>query len=91
MVSVRAVVPIEARRRAALRLADDGPGVLAAWRDNPDVAEARWLAGGEPRTLRVALDGLVADVLGQRDPAAGLAAAYVLQALVLSVLDEAAR
>lgn len=88
MVSVRAVVPNEARRRAAQRLAEDGPVVLAAWREDPHVAEARWLAGGQPRTLRAALDGLLADM---RDPATGLAASYVLQALVLSVLDETPR
>ena len=88
MVSTRAVVPIETRRRAALRLHEDGPGLLTAWRVDPDVAEARWLAGGQPQALRHALDGLLADVTTQRDPAAGVAAAHVLQALVLAVLDE---
>lgn len=85
------MVPIEARRRAALRLSQDGPGLFTAWRNNADVAEVRWLAGGRPRTLRGALDVLLTDVVAQRDPAAGVAAAHVLQALVLAVLDEVAR
>jgi hypothetical protein len=88
VVSVRAAVPIEARRRAALRLSEAGPGVLAAWRGDPDVAEARWLAGGRPDTLRAALDRLLADVVAHGDPAAGVAAAHVLHALVLAVLDQ---
>jgi len=91
LASMRAAMPIEARRRAALRLASEhGHGLLSVWREDPDVAESRWLAGGQPRVLRRALDGLVADLVAQRDPAAGVAAALVLQALVLAALDEAA-
>lgn len=51
------------------------------------MAEAGWLAGGQPRTLLSALDGLVAEVVAERDPEAGVAAAHVLQALVLAVVD----
>jgi hypothetical protein len=88
VASARAAVPIEARRRAALRLAEEGPGLLTGWRDDPEVVEVRWVAGGSPEALRHALDSLLASVMAQRDPAAGLAAVHVLQALVLAVLDE---
>jgi len=91
VASGRAAVPIEARRRAALRLSQDGPGALTAWRDDLDVVEVRWIAGGSPESLRYALDSLLAAVMAQRDPAAGLAAVTVLQALVLAVLDEPRR
>lgn len=91
MVCVRAVVPIEARRRAALRLARDGSALFTAWRGDADVAEARLLAGDRPPALKSALNVLLTDLVAQRDPTAGVAATHVLQALVLAMLDEAAR
>lgn len=87
------VVPIQARRSAERRLAGTGAGPpWRSWREDPDVTEVRWLAGGQVSVLRTSLDAAVREFSATGDPADALGSIYLLQALVLSVLgDETTR
>ncbi len=88
MASARYTVPLEARARAQTVLEREGPtAVFAAWRADGCISDIRWLAGGTLTVLRDALDRTVRDLTASRDPAAGLAAVHLLQALVLALLD----
>lgn len=80
-------VPVKARHRALQHIANDEVLPWDVWRTDADVAEVRWAAGGLVCNLRSALDTSMREFMCTTDPSAGLASAYVLQALVLTVLD----
>lgn len=80
-------VPVKARHRALQHLANDEVLPWDLWRMDADVADVRWAAGGLVSNLRGALDTSMREFLSTTDPSVGLASAYVLQALVLAVLD----
>lgn len=85
------VVPNQARRSAERRLAGAAPP-WRSWREDPDVTEVRWVAGGQVSVLRTSLDAAVREFSATGDPADALGSIYLLQALVLSVLgDETTR
>lgn len=88
MTSARGVLPVEARRRAVSELQATGPELFDTWRRSLPVAELRWLAGGMTSTLRASLDASLRELFATPDPATGLAAVHLLQALVLNVLDD---
>ena len=86
MASIRAVVRAEARRRACGRIRADGTSPPLPAGCAGDVWELRWLVAGRTEILRDALDDLRREFATAQDPATGLAAALVHQAL----MDEAA-
>lgn len=90
MVSTRDVVPAEARARALAVLEEVGQAPFEAWQRDWAVAELRWMSGGLVSVLRTSVDVTVREFAATADPATGLAAVHLLQALVLGVLDDAA-
>lgn len=80
-------LPVEARRRALVHLAMDEVLPWELWRNDLDVAEVRRASGGLTSNLRSGLDASLREFLATADPCTGLAATYMVQALVLAVLD----
>lgn len=80
-------LPQEARRRALVHLAMDEVLPWELWRSDLDVAEVSRASGGLASNLRSGLDASLRELLARADPCAGLAATYIVQALVLAVLD----
>lgn len=87
MTEILLGLPGEARRRALAHLAKDEVLPWEEWRSDPDVAGVRWASGGLTANPRSGLDESLRELLGTADPCAGLAATYMVQALVLAVLD----
>jgi hypothetical protein len=69
-------------------LLEHGRAVFDQLRHDRTLAEVRSLVDGRPVVLRKALDEMLREFLRDSDPSAGLAAVYLVQALVLAVLDE---
>ena len=80
--------PHEARRRAQAHVEKDEVLPWELWRFDQDVWEVRSAVGGMTSNLRAGLETSVREFLVTADPSPGLASTYLLQALVLSVLDE---
>lgn len=82
------IVPVQARRSAVQRLAGGEDTPWHSWQEDPAVTEVRWLAGGLVSVLRTSLDAAVREFSATGDPADALGSVYLLQALVLTVLDD---
>jgi len=88
MVSIRQAAYNEAQAGAALAIEHDATGSpLEAWREDRYVAGLRALTGPTPQSLRRALEEALVDFRATADPATGLAAVHLLQALVLATVE----
>jgi len=90
MTSFRHAVPLEARVWAMTMLERPGgvEATFGAWRADGDVERVRFNSGGTPAVLRAGLERILEELVRTRDPAAGVGAVLLVQALVLAAVDE---
>jgi hypothetical protein len=61
---------------------------LGVWRADGDVERVRFESGGTPTVLRAALQRTLDELGRSAEPATGVAAVLLVQALVLATVDE---
>lgn len=90
MSSLRYALPLQTRVWAMTVLERPGgvEATFGAWRADGDVERVRFDSGGTPAVLRAALDRTLDDLGRTADPATGVAAVLLAQALALAAVDE---
>jgi len=90
MTSLRHAVPLATRVWAMtiLERADGIEATFGTWRADGDVQRVRFHSGGTPAVLRASLERTLDQLDRSGEPATGVAAVLLAQALVLAIVDE---